>query len=327
MSKATNLSSQFVITGGKTTITNLAASVITTGALQVGGSGMASQVRIFDTGSNLIGFVGDDSGSSGYVGAWFKRCGIGGSPLSPGMYADYNGNVVANTLYITNSGGSTGWIGSNAGYTGAWFKTVMIGGTSPGSAKIIADINGNLGISGNLITGTISSVTITATTITGTNISGGSISGTTISGTTITGGTVSGTNVTASTFSCATAQGTVTINNGTYGIRIDSGSDAVLLGIGGLLVSQSGWTSTLYNTSLWIANGEAINSNRCFTGAGGVNVGRYAQIIGRTFCPYDSGGSLWTGQDYTVWHPNGFQIGSNTYHWQVFVGGVFVSFY
>jgi hypothetical protein len=92
MSKAINLSSQFQVSGGLTSITNLSAGLIITGELQVGGgSNRISQMKIFDTSPTpvLIGFVGDDSAGSGYVGAWFQKCGIGGSgPLSPNFFAD-----------------------------------------------------------------------------------------------------------------------------------------------------------------------------------------------------------------------------------------------
>jgi hypothetical protein len=211
MSKATNLSSQFAVSGGVTNLTNLSAALINTGQLQVGGGGSkVSQFKIFDTGNNLIGFIGDDSGSTGYVGSWFKRCSIGGTATSPGMFADSSGNVVATTLYITSAGGSLGWIGSSGGFNGAWFKQVLIGGSSPGTAKIVCDSAGNVTIAGNLISG---------------NISGNSASITgNISGSQITAGTIIA-SVSLSSPTITVTSGSTTVNiDGTNGLKVSLGS-------------------------------------------------------------------------------------------------------
>lgn len=99
MTKAAHLSSQFVFDPelGVQKIAQLDAGVIVTGFLQVGGGGnKVSQIKIFDTQNvpELIGWIGDDSAASKAVGAWFKRCYIGGtSPATAKIIADSLGNV------------------------------------------------------------------------------------------------------------------------------------------------------------------------------------------------------------------------------------------
>lgn len=101
--KATNFDSNEFETATGTTFRQkiINATKILTGILQVGGSGMVSRFKIFDTVSNLIGWIGDDTyhvtnnpGGSGYVGAWFKRVLIGGtSPATAKIVADSAGAV------------------------------------------------------------------------------------------------------------------------------------------------------------------------------------------------------------------------------------------
>jgi hypothetical protein len=170
MSKASNLSSQFTLVGSVQTITNLSAGTIVTGQLQVGGgSNRASQVRFFDTSPTpaLMGFIGDDSGSSGYVGAWFQRCGIGGAgPLTPNFYADSAGNIVAKSVSVTDATGPAGFIGSSGGYSWSWFKRLLIGGPDAAHAQISCDAAGNVSIA--------SSVSISGASLNGVIQAGGS---------------------------------------------------------------------------------------------------------------------------------------------------------
>lgn len=87
---------QFGITSGKlNVIGGLSADWIVTGILQVGGGGSkVSKFTIFDTLSSLIGWIGDDTGVSGFVGAWFKQIRIGGAnPASAPFLADSSGNT------------------------------------------------------------------------------------------------------------------------------------------------------------------------------------------------------------------------------------------
>ncbi|HXI85275.1 MAG TPA: hypothetical protein VNL17_14435 [Verrucomicrobiae bacterium] len=87
-------SSEFQITGGVFKVKNLNADTIVTGKLQVGGSGMVSQMKVFDTLGGNIGFWGDDTAGTGYVGMWAKQCRIGGaSPSSAPLQCDTSGNL------------------------------------------------------------------------------------------------------------------------------------------------------------------------------------------------------------------------------------------
>jgi hypothetical protein len=181
-------STEFTNTGGVFGLGTFSADKIKTGVLEVGGGTRASRLKVFDTATpqNLIGWVGDDSAGSGYVGAWFKRILIGGTdPSTAKLVADAAGNVslpagclsagtlvagviyagaisatqintgslnvggpgqAGNVLVSDSSSALIGWIGSYGGYAGAWFKRIMIGGTDPSTAKLVADAYGNLTI-------------------------------------------------------------------------------------------------------------------------------------------------------------------------------------
>lgn len=173
LSKAAGFSpSEFELSGGAFVVKELSATKMKLGVLSVGGPGMVSKMAVFDTVGNGIGWIGDDSMSSGYIGAWFKRLLVGGmGPASAGMFTDVNGNVIARSIQIYDTSGTYGWIGSSGAWTGAWFKRILIGGSSPGDAKIIADSNGNVLIPGSLITGELTAATIAANKITGGTIS------------------------------------------------------------------------------------------------------------------------------------------------------------
>ena len=108
---SSTFSSEFQISGGVFKVLNLSAATVTTGNLQVGGGGSkVPQMKIFDTFSSLIGFIGDDTGGSGYVGAWFKQARVGGtSPSTAPLQADTSGNVtlVGATFTLTANGITT----------------------------------------------------------------------------------------------------------------------------------------------------------------------------------------------------------------------------
>lgn len=100
-------SGQFTVVSGAFTVTALSAGIVNTGILQVGGGGSkVSQLKIFDTLSSLIGWIGDDTGVSGFVGAWFKQIRIGGtSPSAANIIADTGGNTsfsLANGTIVIN---------------------------------------------------------------------------------------------------------------------------------------------------------------------------------------------------------------------------------
>jgi hypothetical protein len=106
--KLTQLSAQFSNVGGVQTIGTLDAALLRSGLLQIGGgTNKVSLAKFFDISSTpvLMGFIGDDSAGTGYVGSWFKRCGVGGpDPLHPQFYADTSGNVFANSITISVAG-------------------------------------------------------------------------------------------------------------------------------------------------------------------------------------------------------------------------------
>ncbi len=104
-SKGNNFnSSEFEVVTGQFRVKVLSADKLLTGILQVGGGGgKVSILKNFDTSGNLIGWVGDDSGTSGFVGAWFKRLLIGGSsPATAKIVADSAGNVAINGNLLVN---------------------------------------------------------------------------------------------------------------------------------------------------------------------------------------------------------------------------------
>jgi hypothetical protein len=115
LSKATNFSTQFSVGSGALTITGRGADVIVAGLLQIG-NGKVSEAKFFD-GASLYGFIGADS--SGYTGAWFKRCGIGGpDPLHPAFFADSNGNVaISGSLISGGTIASSAFVTSGTGFT------------------------------------------------------------------------------------------------------------------------------------------------------------------------------------------------------------------
>jgi hypothetical protein len=102
-----SISSQFAITTGVLGIAAISAGIITTGILQVGGGGnKVSKLTIFETLGSLIGWIGDDTGSSGFVGAWFKQVRIGGTgPSGAPIQADSSGVVTINGAKFTMTGG------------------------------------------------------------------------------------------------------------------------------------------------------------------------------------------------------------------------------
>lgn len=90
-----SFATQFSIVGGVFTVGTLDAAVIKTGALQVGGgANMPNQLKVYDHLGSLIGWIGDDTGGSGFVGGWCKQFRIGGSsPSTAQIIADASGNV------------------------------------------------------------------------------------------------------------------------------------------------------------------------------------------------------------------------------------------
>ena len=172
MSKASNLSSQFAMIGDVQTVTNLAANLIVTGELQIGGgANRMSLVKQFDalTGNTLTGIIGDDRPSAanpngtGFFGAWFKGpFGVGGpDPLHPNFWADSVGNV-----FITNA-----WIAGN-------LIVGSVGSASYASISgVAATFNGTVQCS-QLAAGTINAkISITAPIINGATINASFING------------------------------------------------------------------------------------------------------------------------------------------------------
>lgn len=92
---AGTFSNEFQVVGGVFKINALSAGTVITGQLQVGGGGnKVSQFKVFDTLNSLIGWIGDDTGVSGFVGGWFKQLRIGGaSPSAAPIVANSSGVV------------------------------------------------------------------------------------------------------------------------------------------------------------------------------------------------------------------------------------------
>jgi hypothetical protein len=102
---SSSFATDLAVSGGQLTLGNVSATKIVTGILQVGGGGSkVSIMKNFDTLGSLIGWVGDDTGTSGYVGAWFKQLRIGGSsPSSAQIVADTSGNVTISGSLIVGA--------------------------------------------------------------------------------------------------------------------------------------------------------------------------------------------------------------------------------
>ncbi len=129
---------------------------LTTNEIDVGngGIGMPVQFRVRDNSNNIIGWIGDDSGGTGYVGAWFKTLTVGGTSPSTAPLVATTAGVI--TLNVGGSGdlagigvlngadGAIAWIGKNGSDYGAWFKTLWVGGTSAANAPFTADGSGNV---------------------------------------------------------------------------------------------------------------------------------------------------------------------------------------
>lgn len=126
-----------------------------------GGSNKPTLFRVYNHSGSLSGFIGDDFGSSGYDGAWFKRLLVGGSgPSTAPFFSDSSGNVIANGVYVYSAGTPLGWIGQNGSDVGAWFKQLSIGGTSFSAGKIKADASGNVTITDAPLTITLSGIKV-----------------------------------------------------------------------------------------------------------------------------------------------------------------------
>lgn len=70
------------------------------------GSGNPVKLEVFDHKGNLIGWIGDDTGGSGYVGGWFQQLRVGGAnPAAAPLFCDAAGDFflqigTTDTLYI-----------------------------------------------------------------------------------------------------------------------------------------------------------------------------------------------------------------------------------
>jgi hypothetical protein len=95
--------SEFEVSSGAFRVKALAAEKINTGILSVGGGGSkVSKFAVFDTANSAIGWIGDDTAGSGYVGAWMKRMLIGGtSPATAKIAAGSDGSVTITDAPLT----------------------------------------------------------------------------------------------------------------------------------------------------------------------------------------------------------------------------------
>ena len=156
------------------TTPKLIAGAVTTGKLTTneinvgyGGLGMPVLFRIYDNTNTPIGWIGDDSGGGGYVGAWFKRVMIGGdgTPANAGFFADAYGNVVAQNMLVFDATGNVGWLGNDgSGHYGGWFKEFYAGGSGASTAPLYADSSGNVYLNDGSISITDATTTVTLNT-------------------------------------------------------------------------------------------------------------------------------------------------------------------
>jgi hypothetical protein len=188
---AGTFSTEFQLQADVFSMKAISAEIMNTGILEVGGQptsgSRVSRFKVFDNEStpNLIGWVGDDSSASGYVGAWFKRIMIGGtSPANAKIVADASGNVALsgslltgpitigggqNVSYLTAYNGAAtpaviAWMGNYGGVYGAWFKNFWAGGTGPTDAPIRINADGTMYIGATYATTAGSAATATTAT-------------------------------------------------------------------------------------------------------------------------------------------------------------------
>lgn len=255
----TSFSNEFQILAGALHINQLSANTIVTGQLQVGGGGnKVSEFKIFDAlGLSLIGWIGDDTLNSGFVGGWMKQFRIGGAnPASAPFVADSSGNVSMPASALT-AGTITAAISVTAGtFTGS---------------TLVLNLNG--------ITTSINNAIFSPT------------------------GRAAGFNCASGSFECGVDY------LGLFSINGSGGFAQIGVTTGGGGVSLESNSASNQNILIDTATGSArilinsvlvINSSGAFVGTGGVNCGRFAGIAGRAFNPYDAGGTLFTGQDWTI---------------------------
>lgn len=299
------------VSGTKLTLGVVSAAKITTGYLRVGGSGMVSIVQIYDTFSSLIGWIGDDTGSSGYVGGWFKRLRIGGgSPASAQVVADSSGNVTISTSLLV--------------------------GTIPTSSLSGLIVNGQIdtGIAvAKLDSGTLPSGVVYAGTILASQILAGTItvgSG----GITILGGGGLTIDTGLGVVSTFNGSGVTFFAGGVY-TTIDS------LGIATPSVSASEvsggnvYASSTFRMGNTFLSSIVINFSQTFVGSGGVDTTGNIKQNGYTAIDtsgnviarggfYVNNGTTYTGQTCTV--VGSFTIGGSPISNLIFQGGILVSY-
>jgi hypothetical protein len=155
----TSFSTQFAVVSGAFTVNAINANVITVGTLKVGnnGSGFPIELDVYDHLGSLIGWIGDDTANSGFVGGWFKQLRIGGAnPTASPIVADASGNVTvqgslvvgtvtAITLTASTITGSTLTINLN-GVTTTIANSNVFGGilTSPAIQMITNSTGDNM---------------------------------------------------------------------------------------------------------------------------------------------------------------------------------------
>jgi len=131
---STSFSTQFSIVAGAFTVAALNANVITAGTIKVGnnGSGVPIEIDVYDHLGNLIGWIGDDTANSGYVGGWFKQLRVGGaSPAAAPIYCDTSGNVYINgATFVLDSNGVTTTLSNQSLFGSYAGVTVALNGTS-----------------------------------------------------------------------------------------------------------------------------------------------------------------------------------------------------
>ena len=112
------------------------------------GTAAIPKITVKDGAGNAIGWIGDDTASSGYVGAWFKRVMIGGtSPATAKIVADASGNVaISGSLIAGNISGNA------ANITGTLSVSQIGSGTLPVGVVYAGSVNASQITAGTITT-------------------------------------------------------------------------------------------------------------------------------------------------------------------------------
>ena len=310
-----------------------AGQINTIAATQITGALTASQISSVNA-SSITG--GITSGQISSVNASTIVGGITSGQISSVSAGSITGTITSGQISSVTSSSIVGSISAsqissvNASSITGSISYSQIG--SINAATITVNQISDSQISG-ISAGKITAGTITASiSINSPTINGGSLNINTSVGSTVTiSGSVDGVRVQSGSFFVTHRSSDIVVNGPSnhtqiYTNAVEVTDAGTFSHLGSTQIYVSGGTSTMSNTALTIAGVSCINSSGQFVG-NGVNVGRFNGVGCRSVNPYDSGGSLWTGQDATVVHPGGITVNGFSYTTLKFVGGILVSWF